>query len=103
MNDAMKPFEAIREHRDDVRRIVGQNRTCYQRVFGYELRGEDANDSDLDLLFDSLPGATLFNLGALQVELEQVLGASIDWRYSAQISRAGAYRGSASMSVKSCR
>ena len=78
MNDAMKPSEALHAYRDDIRRFVGQNRTCNPRVFGSVLRGEDANDSDLDLLVDPLPGATLFNLGALQVELEQVLGVPVD-------------------------
>ena len=34
--------------------------------------------SDLDILVDALPGATLFDLGALQVELEDLLGVSVD-------------------------
>ena len=58
----MKPSEALSAHRGDIRRIVGQNRTCNPRVFGSVLRGEDANDSDLDLLVDPLPGVTLLIL-----------------------------------------
>jgi len=34
--------------------------------------------SDLDLLVDALPGATLFDLGGLQVELEALLGICVD-------------------------
>lgn len=34
--------------------------------------------SDLDLLVDALPGATLLDLGALQVELEALLGVKVD-------------------------
>ena len=48
------------------------------RVFGSVLRGEDSSDSDLDLLVDALPGATLLDLGAVQIELEELLGVSVD-------------------------
>jgi predicted nucleotidyltransferase len=40
--------------------------------------GTDQEGSDLDLLVDALPGATLFDLGGLQVELEDLLGVSVD-------------------------
>jgi predicted nucleotidyltransferase len=40
--------------------------------------GTDEDGSDLDLLVDALPGATLFDLGALQVELEAMLGIQVD-------------------------
>ena len=42
------------------------------------LHGTDREGSDLDLLVDALPGATLFDLGELQVELEELLGVSVD-------------------------
>jgi predicted nucleotidyltransferase len=32
----------------------------------------------LDLLIDPLPGATLFDLGAIQIELEESLGVGVD-------------------------
>jgi len=32
----------------------------------------------LDLLVDALPGATLFDLGGLQDELEELLGVPVD-------------------------
>lgn len=33
---------------------------------------------NLDLLVDALPGATLFDLGELRVELEELLGVNVD-------------------------
>ena len=42
------------------------------------MRGEDQDGSDLDLLVDALPGATLFDLGGLQAELEDLLGVRVD-------------------------
>ena len=47
-------------------------------MFGSVLRGTDEDGSDLDLLVDALPGATLFDLGGLQVELEEILGVPVD-------------------------
>ena len=76
----MKPSEALRFHRDDIRRVVERNRTRNARVFGSVLHAEDTEDSDLDLLVDPLPGATLLDLGAIQIELEEVLGVSVDVR-----------------------
>ncbi|KDB10228.1 nucleotidyl-transferase [Burkholderia sp. lig30] len=42
------------------------------------LHGTDRDGSDLDLLVDALPGATLFDLGGLQDELETLLGVHVD-------------------------
>ena len=42
------------------------------------LHGTDLDGSDLDLLVNALPGATLFDLGGLQDELETLLGVQVD-------------------------
>ncbi len=42
------------------------------------LHDTDSDGSDLDLLADALPGATLFDLGGLQMELETLLGLRVD-------------------------
>lgn len=41
-------------------------------------RGEADERSDLDLLVDMEPGRSLFDMGALLVELEELLGRSVD-------------------------
>jgi predicted nucleotidyltransferase len=41
-------------------------------------RGEDGNDSDVDLLVDFEPGSSLFDLLHLQDELEQLLRCRVD-------------------------
>ena len=61
-----------------VREAVDRFRTANPRVFGSVLHGTDQEDSDLDLLVDALPGATLFDLGGLQAELESLLGIQVD-------------------------
>jgi hypothetical protein len=68
----------LQRHRENIRRIVLLHRTTNPRVFGSVLRGMDTASSDLDLLVDPLPGATLFDLGAIKEELEEVLGVAVD-------------------------
>lgn len=74
----MKPSQALNIHRDSIAHTVTRFRSANPRVFGSVLTGTDAEGSDLDLLVDALPGATLFDLGALQSELELLLGVPVD-------------------------
>lgn len=74
----MKPSVALDLKRAAVREAASRFRTANPRIFGSVLHGTDEDDSDLDLLVDALPGATLFDLGGLQVELEELLGVSVD-------------------------
>ena len=61
-----------------MREVVGRFHTSNPRVFGSVLLGTDKDGSDLDLLVDAVPGATLFDLGGLQLELEDLLGVNVD-------------------------
>jgi predicted nucleotidyltransferase len=65
--------------REAVREAVKRERyrTSNPRVFGSVLYGTDKKGSDIDLLVDALPGATLFRLGGLHFELESLLGVSV--------------------------
>lgn len=48
------------------------------KYFVTVLHGDERDGSDFDLLVDALPGATLFDLVGLQVELEELLGVPVD-------------------------
>ena len=74
----MKPSLVLDQNRSAVREAASRFRAANPRVFGSVLHGEDTDNSDLDLLVDPLPGTTLFDLGGLQVELEQLLGIHVD-------------------------
>ena len=74
----LKPSDALRLHRVAVREAAERFRSANPRVFGSVVHGADEEGSDLDILVDALPGATLFDLGALQVELDDLLGVSVD-------------------------
>lgn len=83
----MKPSEALEKHRDAIRAVVARYRVANPRVFGSALHGDDREDSDLDILVDALPGATLFDLGGLQSDLEDLLGIKVDVRLAGELSR----------------
>lgn len=74
----MKPSSTLLKNSYAVRQVAARFRTTNPRVFGSVLRATDGDDSDLDVLVDPLPGATLFDLGGLQVELEALLGVPVD-------------------------
>lgn len=76
----MRPSEALEQTREAIREIVSQFRVANPRVFGSVLRGLDRETSDLDILVDTLPGVTLFDLGALQEQLRGILGVRVDLR-----------------------
>ena len=61
-----------------VRETVGRFRTANPRVFGSVLHGTDHDGSDIDILVDALPGATLLDLGDLEAELQSLLGIDVD-------------------------
>ena len=61
-----------------MREMVARYRTANPRIFGSVLHGTDHDGSDLDLLVDALPGATLLDLGDLQEELSILLGVDVD-------------------------
>lgn len=74
----MRPSQALNQHRDAVCLAAARYRVANPRVVGSVLHGHDQDGSDLDLLVGALPGTTLFNLGGLQDELQELLGVAVD-------------------------
>ena len=74
----MKPSAALHAHRDAIRRIVESHRAGNARVFGSVIHGDDTEESDLDLLIDPTPETTLLDIAVIQVELEHLLGVTVD-------------------------
>ncbi|MDW6023908.1 nucleotidyltransferase family protein [Mesorhizobium sp. BAC0120] len=73
----MKPSEALSRHRDEVLEVIGRYPVSNPRVFGSTARGEDTDDSDLDILVDRAGVLTYFDLARLEIELEQLLGVPV--------------------------
>ena len=74
----IRPSEALASNRAAIRRVVASHRARNARVFGSVLRGQDTVDSDLDILVDPTPETTLMDVAAIQVELQHLLGVSVD-------------------------
>lgn len=50
----------------------------HSAIFGSYARGENTPDSDIDILIEVPQGMTLFDLGGLQMDLEEALGKKVD-------------------------
>ena len=74
----MKPSQALQLNRVAVREIALRHRVRNIRVFGSVLRGEDTEDSDLDILVEPTAETTLMDIGAIRFELRKLLGVKVD-------------------------
>ncbi|GAB1386928.1 nucleotidyltransferase [Melaminivora sp.] len=77
-SENMKPSEALAANRAAIRHVVESHRARNARVFGSVMRGLDTDNSDLDILIDPTPETTLMDVAAIQVELQRLLGVSVD-------------------------
>lgn len=79
----MRPSETRAQKRDAVvEAMLSCSKVANPRVSGSVARGDKVDGSDIDVLVDALPGASLFDLGGLQYRLEQILGAPAPIRWS---------------------
>ena len=76
--DVLGMLEHIHENRDAVLAIAERYGATNVRIFGSVARGEDDDQSDIDFLIDFAPGRSLFDLGALLMELNTLLGKQVD-------------------------
>jgi hypothetical protein len=65
-------------HREAIRQVIADHHAMNPRVFGSVSRGEDTEDSDLDLLIDPAEGMSMFDIGAMRWKLHDLLGIKVD-------------------------
>jgi predicted nucleotidyltransferase len=78
LDTTMKPSILLEKHRDQVREILQRFRMENPRIFGSAARGEDTEQSDLDILVDVPPGTSLYDLAGVEIELEALLGCKVE-------------------------
>lgn len=66
--------ETITKLKNKIIPVLEQHDVIHAVVFGSFARGEEREDSDLDLLVELGEDKTLLDLVALKLELEEVLG-----------------------------
>jgi uncharacterized protein len=74
----LRPSQALQSNRAAIRRVVESHHALNARVFGSALHGDDAEGSDLDILIDTTPETTRFDIGAICHELMLLLGVPVD-------------------------
>jgi uncharacterized protein len=74
----MLTLRGIIEKRGEILRLAEAHRTRDVRVFGSVARGENIDGSDVDLLIKTQPGCSLFDLGGLLEDLQELLGCRVD-------------------------
>ena len=70
--------EILQEKREDILHIAMKRGAYNVRIFGSVARGEDDERSDIDFLVDMEPGRSIFDLGGLLMELQDLLGHQVD-------------------------
>jgi predicted nucleotidyltransferase len=74
----MRPSISLENNRDRVREILQRFGMANPRIFGSAARGEDNDASDLDILVEAPMGTSLYDLAAVEVELEAILGCKVE-------------------------
>ena len=72
---------ALRERRSEIVAIVERHRGSNVRVFGSVARGDAGPGSDVDLLVDLAPEATLLDLGGMYTDIGDLLDRELDIVY----------------------
>jgi len=74
----MRLRDRLPELRDEIRRAAAESGARDVRVFGSVARGEERDDSDVDLLVALEPGRSLLDLARLELRLERLFGRPVD-------------------------
>ncbi len=74
----MDVTQLLRAKREDVLKVAAKHGAHNVRVFGSVARGDAGLDSDIDLLVSLEAGRSLFDLGGLWYDLNELLGVGVD-------------------------
>jgi uncharacterized protein len=71
-------YDLIQSKKTEIAELAAQYGASHIRVFGSVARHTADEGSDIDFLVELEPGRTLFDLGGLSYDLEQLLGRPVD-------------------------
>lgn len=74
----MKTLDTLATKRAAIIEIAGRHGAGNVYLFGSVVRGEDTEQSDVDMLVTLEPGRSLLDHAALKLEMEQLLGRPVD-------------------------
>ena len=68
----------LQARREDILHLAERHGAYNVRIFGSIARGEDDEQSDIDLLVDMRPGRSLLDMIGFWQDLEELLGCQVD-------------------------
>lgn len=68
----------VAAHRGELLEVLRRHGVTKPEIFGSAARGDDLEDSDVDLLVDFAPGTDIIDIIGIKRELEDVLGLPVD-------------------------
>ena len=74
----MTASDTLKRHRVDVLKSAAHYGATDVRVFGSVARGDADESSDIDLLVRMSPGRSVFDIGGLLMDLQDLLGRRVD-------------------------
>ncbi|BDI16464.1 nucleotidyltransferase [Nostoc cf. commune SO-36] len=74
----MNIYEILGGKREEILQIAAKYGAYNIRIFGSVARREADINSDVDFLVEMEPGRSLFDLGGLLMELQEILGCEVD-------------------------
>ncbi len=74
----MNIYESLRTKREEILNTAAKYGAYNVRIFGSVARQEANAQSDIDFLVEMEAGRSLFDLGGLLMELQDLLGCDVD-------------------------
>lgn len=71
-------YRMVKASQHQITQLANNYGCCNVRLFGSVARGDESPNSDIDLLVEASDTTALFDLGGLQIDLEKLLGATVD-------------------------
>ncbi|KQO62845.1 nucleotidyltransferase domain-containing protein [Curtobacterium sp. Leaf261] len=73
-----RPSVPLSVYAAEIREVALRFRLSHVRVFGSTVRGQDTEESDIDLLVTLDAEASLFDIGAFAAAVEEITGFPVD-------------------------
>jgi uncharacterized protein len=70
--------DELAKRREEILAVAKRHGAGNVRIFGSVARGDASENSDLDLIVRLEPGRSLLDLGALLMDLRDLLGVKVD-------------------------
>ena len=77
-SQVMNIYELLQAKRESILQTASKYGAYNVRIFGSVARGEADSSSDVDFLVEMEPGRSLFDLGGLLMDLQELLDCNVD-------------------------